>query len=161
MNNLLNKLSTQLIDKKLKLITVESCTGGWISKLITDRAGSSDWFECGIITYSNEAKQKLVNVDSNLLEKYGAVSRQVAHAMAQGASQLFSDCISLSVTGIAGPSGGSEAKPVGLVYLSVAFKNNSKTIKCDFSGSRDKIRSSAINQGLNLVSEFLDQPTNT
>lgn len=151
----LQKISNSLLNKNIKLVTVESCTGGLVGKTITDHAGSSDWYESGFITYSNDAKHKLVGVDRDLLESYGAVSEHVAKAMALGACNIFPNCISLSITGIAGPGGGSNEKPVGLVYLSVCYNGNSKTIKCLFDGSRDVIRVSALQKGLDLVNEFL------
>ena len=144
-----------MISKRIKLVTVESCTGGLVGKTITDQAGSSEWYESGFITYSNEAKHKLVGVDTQLLESFGAVSEQVASSMASGACKIFPNCISLSITGIAGPGGGSDEKPVGLVFLSVCFNGHSKTIKCIFDGGRDVVRLSALQKGVSLVSEFL------
>lgn len=108
---------------KLLLATVESCTGGMIAAALTDIAGSSDVVECGFVTYSNQSKIAMVGVDHYLLEKYGAVSEQVAIAMAKGALEHSGADISVAVTGIAGPGGGSNEKPVGLVHLAVAFKN--------------------------------------
>ncbi|PCI73305.1 MAG: damage-inducible protein CinA [Gammaproteobacteria bacterium] len=155
MQELLQELSKLLIGKNIKLVTVESCTGGLVGKIITDQAGSSGWYESGFITYSNEAKHKLVGVDTQLLESFGAVSEQVASAMAFGACKLFPNCISLSITGIAGPGGGSDEKPVGLVYLSVCYSGHSKTVKCLFDGSRDAVRQSALQKGLDLLNDFL------
>ena len=151
----IQELSKTLISKKIKLVTVESCTGGLVGKTITDYAGSSEWYESGFITYSNTAKHKLVGVETKLLERYGAVSEEVASAMASGACNIFPDCISLSITGIAGPGGGSNEKSVGLVNLSVCFNENSKTIKCLFNGDRDDVRLSALRKGLSLVNEVL------
>ncbi len=151
----IQELSKILINKEIKLVTVESCTGGLVGKIITDHSGSSEWYESGFITYSNEAKHKLVGVSRKLIVSYGAVSEQVACAMASGACSIFPNAVSLSITGIAGPGGGSDDKPVGLVYLSVCYSGNSKTIKCHFVGNRDSVRDSALRKGLDLVSEFV------
>jgi PncC family amidohydrolase len=156
MHKLIQALSKTLTSQNIKLVTVESCTGGLVGKTITDVAGSSDWYESGFITYSNQAKQKLVGVGSKLLVTHGAVSEPVAKAMASGASKIFPASVALSITGIAGPGGGCDEKPVGLVYLSVCIGERSKTIKCLFNGGRDKIRISAMREGLSLLNHFLE-----
>jgi nicotinamide-nucleotide amidase len=109
-----------LREKKLTLSTAESCTGGLVSSAITNVSGSSEVFGFGVCTYANEAKMKLLGVKSETLEKYGAVSEQTAMEMAKGVKELSGSDISVSLTGIAGPGGGTEEKPVGLVYLGVA-----------------------------------------
>jgi nicotinamide-nucleotide amidase len=106
----------------LKLATAESCTGGLIAATLTEVAGSSDVFERGFVTYSNEAKVELLGVPANFIEKHGAVSEAVAQAMAEGALKYSRADISVSVTGVAGPSGGTTTKPVGLVHLAAARK---------------------------------------
>lgn len=149
-------LSSSIIKKASKLnykITfAESCTGGLISSCITAVPGSSSVFTCGYVTYSNYSKNRILGVPMDAIDKYGAVSDIVASAMAEGALALSKADISLSVTGIAGPQGGTKDKPVGLVYLSIA-KNNTDAIikKYIFAGSRDEIRRSTISSGLSLL----------
>jgi len=152
----LKKLSVLLLAKHIKLVTVESCTGGWIGKFITDAAGSSKWYEAGFITYSNQAKQRLVDVSEQLLEEYGAVSIQVAEAMAQGALSYFPSAISVSVTGVAGPGGGSEEKPVGMVCIACCYQGISTSKRFDFSGDRDQVRRQTVERAIQLVLEVLD-----
>lgn len=151
MSNKLSKLTVRLLFKGIKVITVESCTGGLISKTLTDLAGSSDWFEAGFITYSNQAKSSLVGVPSELIEKYGAVSEQVADAMARGALQKFPECISIAVTGVAGPGGGSETKPVGTVCIASAYQSNIKVRRFLFSGNRSEVRQQTVKEAIELM----------
>lgn len=151
MKSLVSTLSVRLIFKRLKLVTVESCTGGLIGKIITDTTGSSDWYEGGFITYSNQAKIRLVQVPEALIDKYGAVSLEVAEAMATGASKHFPDCVSVSVTGIAGPAGGTDEKPVGTVCIACHFSSELKTRKFNFDGNRQQIREQTVLQALKLL----------
>ena len=135
-----------------RLALAESCTGGWIGKLVTDVAGSSAWFERGLITYSNEAKQQLLGVTAAALSRSGAVSAEVAEAMAQGALALSAANLALAVTGIAGPDGGSADKPVGLVWFALAVKHGAaETLSRQFDGDRDAVRRQAVQMGLNLI----------
>jgi len=131
------------------LVTVESCTGGGIAFAVTQIAGSSAWFERSFVTYCNLAKQQMVDVDIKLLDRYGAVSEQVAAAMAQGGLNNSTATISLSVTGIAGPDGGSNEKPVGTVCFGRAQENSVLTITKLFSGDRDAVRGQSILFALN------------
>ena len=145
-------LGLQCQNHSIKLATAESCTGGLLSSAITACDGSSKWFERGFVTYSNEAKMSLLNVDQNLFEKFGAVSSQVAQQMAIGAIRNSYADISISITGIAGPSGGSLEKPVGTVYFACADKN--KIIfehKSELMGSRHEIREKAVLFSLNTL----------
>jgi len=151
MKSLVSKLSVRLIFKNLKLVTVESCTGGLIGKVMTDMVGSSDWYEGGFITYSNRAKTKLVNVPEIFIDKYGAVSIEVAEAMAKGASIQFPDCVSVSVTGIAGPGGGTPEKPVGTVCIACHHCSELKTRRFIFEGSRDDVREQTVRQALEML----------
>ncbi len=151
MKNDISKLSVRLLFKGLKLVTVESCTGGWIGKTVTDLAGSSAWFEAGFITYSNQAKTRLVNVPESLLEKYGAVSLEVADAMAKGALDSFPESISVAVTGVAGPDGGTREKPVGTVCIASAYKNKIKARKFLFEGNRNDIREQTVHEAIEMV----------
>lgn len=145
------KAGAWLVENDNQLVTVESCTGGGIATAITDVAGSSLWFERGFVTYSNLAKQQLVNVPAVLIEQHGAVSEQVAAAMAAGGLNNSNATISLSVTGIAGPDGGSEEKPVGTVCFAKAQKNKVTTFTHHFTGDRQAVRKASIIYALELL----------
>ncbi len=126
--------------RKLKLATAESCTGGLISSLITALSGSSQYFLGGVCSYSNEAKHSLLDVPWDLIHNHGAVSDQVAVAMALGARKAFACDFALSVTGIAGPSGGTDSKPVGTVYLGFSGEGWANWERLQLEGNRDEIR---------------------
>lgn len=142
---------------KLLITTVESCTGGMIAAALTDIAGSSDVVEGGFVTYSNFAKMSMVGVDAALLDEFGAVSMPVAVAMAQGALQNSRANISVAVTGIAGPGGGTAQKPVGLVHLAVALKHYSPLhYQANFGDiGRAKVRQATVYKALNLIVEHV------
>jgi nicotinamide-nucleotide amidase len=140
----------QCRSKGWKLATDESCTGGLIAALLTEIAGSSDVFTHGFVTYANEAKAEL-GVDETLLKQHGAVSEQVARAMAEAALKSAHADIAVAVTGIAGPSGGTAEKPVGLVHLACATQAGTVHQKCQFSGDRSAIRLSAVEAALKMV----------
>lgn len=149
---LAEKLGSLLLEKKLKLVTAESCTGGGIAYAVTSIPGSSQYFEQGFVTYSNFSKQKLLNISDNIINKYGAVSEETAIAMAEGALQNSKADISIAVTGIAGPDGGSVTKPVGTVWFALAGKSfSTKTLHKHFSGNREDIRLKSIQAGLELL----------
>lgn len=157
MQKLVSQLSVRLIFKQLKVATVESCTGGWIGKTLTDQAGSSDWFAGGLITYTNDSKHKLANVPLELIEKYGAVSLQVVEAMALGAHNYFEDCVSVAVSGVAGPGGGSEQKPVGTVCIATCL-NQRTNAKCyHFDGDRNQVRRQTVKQALIMLMDALER----
>lgn len=137
--SLSERVGAMLTEKGLTLSTAESCTAGLVSKLITDVPGSSQYFKGGVTAYSNEIKLRILDVDSEILDKHGAVSRQTAEAMAQGIRRLMKSDIGISVTGIAGPGGGTDDKPAGLVYMAVAF-NKTTSFKYIFNGSRSSNR---------------------
>jgi len=145
------KIITICTAQGLKIATAESCTGGLISALFTEISGSSAVFECGFVTYSNESKTKMLGVSADLMEKHGAVSEQVAGAMAAGALEKAGVDLAVSVTGIAGPSGGTKQKPVGLVYIAVASKNGVNVRKNIFSGNRAEIREQAVTKAINML----------
>lgn len=128
--------------------TVESCTGGGVAHAITSIAGSSGWFQQAWVTYSNDAKHQLVGVNQHTLNEFGAVSEQVVVEMAQGGRHLAKADFSLSISGIAGPSGGTASKPVGLVWFAVASETKTETFYRRFSGNRDLVREQAIVLGL-------------
>jgi nicotinamide-nucleotide amidase len=134
-----------------QLAVAESCTGGLLSKLITDVPGASEYFTYGWVTYSNKAKTGLLGVPKKIIEKYGAVSEQVASAMAAGARKKAKSDYAIAITGIAGPGGGSKKKPVGLVYISVCNSKICKTRKCLFSYTRELIRQRAALTALNML----------
>lgn len=139
----------------LKLATAESCTGGLIAACLTEIAGSSDVVERGFVTYSNEAKMELLGVPEALLAAKGAVSAEVAEAMAQGALARSRADIAVSVTGVAGPGGGSEAKPVGLVFMGLCRLGEAPSHrKLNFSGSRSDVRSATVQAALAGLSEM-------
>ena len=138
----------------LRIATAESCTGGMIAAALTDIDGSSDVFERGFVTYSNEAKTELIGVPADLIAKFGAVSEQVAREMAAGALRHARADVAVAVTGIAGPAGGSAEKPVGLVYLGISRRNGAE--RCErrvFSGSRVDIRRATVARALEMLAE--------
>ncbi len=126
------------------LTTAESCTGGWVAKCCTDIAGSSTWFERGFVSYSNQSKQDMLGVKTETLSAFGAVSKQTVLEMAQGALKHTNTNISVAISGIAGPDGGSDDKPVGTVWFAWATKNSAKSELHHFSGDRDAIRRQAV-----------------
>jgi nicotinamide-nucleotide amidase len=145
-----------LRSKNLRLAVAESCTGGLISHRITNISGSSDYFERGLVVYSNKAKQELLGVPRETLQKYGAVSELTAMSMAQGLLKLTKTDIGIAVTGIAGPTGGTPDKPVGLVYISLADVNQYRIcIKNNFIGERKLIKWRAAQESLNLLRRYL------
>lgn len=141
----------RLIERRLTLATAESCTGGLIGNRITDISGSSKTYLVGFVTYSNQAKKEILGVDEQLLDKHGAVSREVARAMAEGARAVSGADIAISVTGIAGPTGGTAAKPVGLVYMALAAADGTIAFEHRFSGSRMDIKLRASQAALNML----------
>ena len=155
MEVLVTKIGNQLLSQSALLATAESCTGGWIAKLVTDIAGSSRWFDRGFVTYSNGAKTDMLNVEEQLLSEWGAVSTQVAKAMAEGALKNSRATYSVSVTGIAGPGGGSEDKPVGTVCFGWSKKDQDTVVeKKIFSGDREEIRFQSASYALSKLDEL-------
>ena len=154
---LAKKVGVALKARKLTLATAESCTGGGVAEAITRIAGSSEWFECGFVTYSNRAKQELLNVKPATLKKYGAVSEQVAAEMVIGCLRHSGADITLVVTGIAGPSGGTPTKPVGTVCFAWAEKKGKKILKTlYFQGSRKEIREQSVFCALQGILDLWD-----
>lgn len=139
------------------LTTAESCTGGWVAKVITDVAGSSAWFERGFVTYSNEAKSQMIGVKSSTLEQHGAVSEPVVVEMAIGAIKAARATYAISISGIAGPDGGSAQKPVGTVWFGFASAAGEGITRCEcFSGDRENVRRQATAYALQtLWQQFL------
>lgn len=154
---LANALGETLSSRNLKVVTAESCTGGGLGFWITSVAGSSAWYERGFVTYSNQAKQDLLNVSAEILDAHGAVSEQTAVAMAEGALKNSHSDLAIAVTGIAGPDGGSEAKPVGTVWIAYAGKDISTLAEVDiFPGTREMVRLSVIERALRRVLQLID-----
>ena len=151
------RLADLLLQKELKLVTAESCTGGLIAAACTDMAGSSAWFERGFVTYSNEAKTELLGVEERLLRRAGAVCEGVARAMVAGAlAHSHSHAqVAVAVTGVAGPTGGSPAKPVGTVWFGFAVPGRVITEKCHFDGDRAAVRAATVQHALARLVELL------
>jgi len=139
------RLGASLRDTKQMLVTAESCTGGWIAKTVTDVAGSSDWFDCGLAVYSYEAKQRLLGVRAETLEHFGAVSRETVVEMVSGALVHSGSTVAVAVTGIAGPGGGTDDKPVGTVWI--AWKRRGGYPRAElfhFEGDREAVRRQTV-----------------
>ncbi len=156
---MIDTLAQRLLQRGWMLVTAESCTGGMVAARCTDLAGSSQWFERGFVTYSNEAKHGLLGVDTALIQRHGAVSEAVARAMALGALRHSRAQVSVAITGVAGPSGGSADKPVGTVWLAWATPSDSgptlgadtafvKTQCVHLAGDRAAVRLASVNQAI-------------
>jgi|TARA_Y100000813_G_scaffold189225_1_gene164213 PncC family amidohydrolase len=141
-----------LAKKKLKISVVESCTGGLLASKITSTSGASKVFNLGFVTYSNQAKIKILKVNKNIIQKYGAVSHECCSMMVNNLSKISKANISVSITGIAGPKGGTKSKPVGLVYIGIKKGNKISVNKCLFkSKKRSSIQRASVNKALNLI----------
>lgn len=151
-NHAIQSVVNFLLAKQWKLATAESCTGGGIAYHLTEFSGASTWFERGFVTYSNESKHELLNVPTSTIEQYGAVSEETARAMALGALEKSHAHVAISVTGIAGPSGGGKDKPIGTVWFALATPEGVITERHVFSGDRHAIRLAAIAAGILLLS---------
>jgi len=138
-----------------RLVTAESCTGGWVAKALTDVPGSSQWFECGYVTYSNAAKMRDLHVAAATLETFGAVSEQTVREMAEGALRVTGATVALALSGIAGPDGGTPGKPVGTVWFCAAARAGTAVdIIAEerlFSGDRSFVRSRSVQHALRLI----------
>lgn len=151
------KVGERLKAARAKLVTAESCTGGWAAQVVTSVAGSSAWFERGFVTYSNEAKRELLGVQQNTLRAHGAVSEETAREMAQGALSRGKGTVALAVTGVAGPGGGSPGKPVGTVCFAWASARAVRSETQQFSGDRESVRRQSVVRALEGVLEHLDE----
>ena len=148
----MKKLFLVLKRKKLKLAVAESCTGGLLASSITSINGASKIFNLGLVTYSNQAKIKILKVNKNIIKKYGAVSHQCCLAMVNNLSKISKANINVSITGIAGPRGGTKQKPVGLVYIGVKKGKKIKVIKCLFKNKkRSSIQKATVKKTLDLI----------
>ena len=138
----------------LRVAVAESCTGGWLAKCCTDLPGSSDWFECGWVTYSNEAKSRSLGVDPELIRQEGAVSQAVVEAMAAGALERAQCDLACAISGVAGPSGGTERAPVGCVWFAFLRAGGEMcSERRDFSGDRDTVRRESVLHALRRLAE--------
>ena len=148
----MNSLVRLLTKKKLKISFAESCTGGQLASTITSISGASKIFNLGLVTYSNQAKIKVLKVNKNIIKKYGAVSYECCYAMVNNLSKISKANINVSITGIAGPKGGTKQKPVGLVYIGVKKGGKTQINKCLFkSKKRSSIQKATVKKALNLV----------
>jgi PncC family amidohydrolase len=148
-------IGDRLREKGWSLSIAESCTGGLICDRITDIPGSSDYFEGGMVTYSNESKAKYLGVPLDDIKKYGAVSPQVARRMAQGVQKAFNTTFGLSTTGVAGPTGGTKRSPVGRVFIGLASGRKVRVMKLDSKGNRREIKEKATEKALHFFYEML------
>ena len=151
------KIINKLTDKKMTVTTAESCTGGMVASRLINVAGASAVYNEGFITYSNEAKIKYLGVKESTLSQYGAVSHQTAYEIAEGAAKNTESDAAISVTGIAGPGGGTKEKPVGLVFIGCHVKGKTITKECRFCGNRLKVRKASCKEALNILSNLLDE----
>ena len=148
----MKSLVKKLIKKKLKISFAESCTGGLLASSITSLSGASRIFDLGFITYSNKAKIKLLKVNKNIIKKYGAVSHECCYAMVNNLSKLSQANINVSITGVAGPKGGTKHKPVGLVFIGVKKANKIEINKCLFKNKiRSEIQKATVKKALKLI----------
>lgn len=148
-------LAEVLLQKQWMLATAESCTGGLIAGACTDLSGSSNWFERGFVTYSNAAKSELLGVDAQLIAQHGAVSEPVARAMAQGALAHSRAQVAVAVTGVAGPTGGTPEKPVGLVWFGFALPGQVHSEPMRFAGDRAAVRAATVQHALQRLNQLL------
>lgn len=152
---LIEELASLLLAQNLKLVTAESCTGGMIAAACTDLPGSSLWFECGFVTYSNRAKQRDLNVSENILSEYGAVSEQTVRAMVAGAA-VYGD-IAVAVSGIAGPGGAVDGKPVGMVWVAWGTAAEQHTCLCKFAGDRTEVRQQTLDYAVRQLIDYVEK----
>ena len=151
----LTQISLRLLARRHLLATAESCTGGMIAAACTDLSGSSQWFERGFVTYSNEAQAEMLGVPTGLIEQHGAVSEPVARAMADGALAHSRAQVSLAVTGVAGPTGGTEAKPVGTVWFAWCVGGETHSEMQHFAGDRAAVRVATVRYALKRLLNLL------
>ena len=155
--NLEEKVACLLIQNRKTLAIAESCTGGLLANRLTNISGSSKFFKAGLVTYSNEAKMKCLNVARQVLQKYGAVSEQTCLSLAKNVRRLFNSDFGIGISGIAGPTGATKSKPIGLTYIALSTKDEIICLRCQFRGNRLQIKSQAASQALKLLLEFLPQ----
>ena len=154
---LARSLGEALLSRGVRVACAESCTGGWISKVLTDIPGSSVWFEWGLVTYSNEAKKEALGVSEMILSEQGAVSEPVVIGMAQGVQQMAAVEFSVAVSGIAGPDGGTDEKPVGTVWFAYGSPSSIQTDCCHFDGDRESVRRQSVAHALMSLLKIVKQ----
>ena len=153
---LARQLGQVLKEKKMKIVTAESCTGGGIAQAITEISGSSAWFDRGFVTYSNISKVQMIQINQKTLDRYGAVSKEVAIEMVKGALINSDADLAVSVTGIAGPTGGTDEKPIGTVFIAVKkIEKKENCLSHVFLGNRMQIRQHAVQYALELCMEYV------
>jgi nicotinamide-nucleotide amidase len=162
LRKLAERVGRALLAARCRFVTAESCTAGWIAKALTDVAGSSDWYECGYVPYSNQAKVRDLGVAAVTHAVHGAVSEAAVREMSEGALQRAGAQVALAVSGIAGPSGAVPGKPVGTVWFALANRMEER-LECQghliqFEGNRDAVRRQAVEYALNLLRSLLLQP---
>ena len=155
--DLAEKVGDALKSRKLLLTVAESCTGGAICQAVTEIAGSSEWFDCGFVTYSNSSKSEILNISASLIAQHGAVSEEIAAAMAQGALANSEAHIALSTTGIAGPGGAVPGKPVGTICFGWLVGGVTHTERKVFTGDRHAIREQTVAYALNRLLRYIEE----
>ena len=153
---IIEELHKKLIKKNITLSAAESCTGGLLSSKLTRLSGSSKYFQMGLVTYSNNAKVKILKVNKKIIDKYGSVSPECCRSMMQGLSKISKSKINISITGIAGPNGGTKDKPIGLVYIGLKKGKKLLVAKCLF-GKKQRyfIQNSTVKKTLRLINRFI------
>ena len=149
------KIVNNLIKKNITISVAESCTGGQLSKFFTDIPGISKIFNLGVITYSNNSKSMILNISPKLIKNYGAVSKKVAHLMSNNIYKISKSKLCVSTTGIAGPSGASKNKPIGLVYIGITFNKRTLVFKKKFDGNRKKIQKDTVKFCLEEIKKLI------
>lgn len=156
MEQLSKQVGQVLFEQKLVLATAESCTGGWVAQVVTQISGSSQWFDRGFVTYSNEAKQEMLGVSGETLQHHGAVSEQTVKEMAEGALENSRAQVTLAISGIAGPTGGTAEKPVGMVCFAFAGRDfSTQTNTQYFQGDRHQVRHQSVQYALRRLIELI------
>lgn len=155
MNGLDLQVAGLLHGSGLTLAVAESCSGGLLAKRLTDIPGSSEYFILGVVSYANSAKEKVLGVPQELLDSYGAVSSQVAAAMAEGVRTLSASDLAIATTGIAGPAGGTPEKPVGTVFIALVTPGGCRAVRHCFAGSREDVREATAEAALQLLADYL------
>lgn len=155
--NSAERLAKAVLPLDISIAVAESCTGGMIGSEITSVPGASSYFMGSAVTYSNDSKEKILDVSRKTLETKGAVSEEAAEQMAIGVRSLYSADASIAVTGIAGPDGGTPEKPVGLVYIAVSYEERTVVRKCNFNGDRDEIRRCTVETSLEMLSDLIER----
>ena len=155
LSDLALQLSLELGRQSLKMATAESCTGGWVSQVLTAIPGSSDWFEGAVVSYSNAMKHRLLDVPCELLETYGAVSQPVVEQMARGVAMSLDVPVSIAISGIAGPGGGTRDKPVGTVHIAWYCREKTFSEAFRFAGDRQQVREQSVEVALSELIRLL------